>query len=40
MGGADSGAGAIGPFSQGYTGIHTNPRQHARFGYLELFQRF
>ncbi len=30
------GAGAIGPFSQGYTGIHTNPRQHARFCYLAM----
>ena len=36
MGGADSGVGAIGPFSQGYTGIHTNPRQHARFCYLAM----
>ena len=31
-----SGAGAIGPFSQGYSGIHTNPRQHARFCYLAM----
>jgi CubicO group peptidase (beta-lactamase class C family) len=36
LGGADSGTGAIGPFSQGYSGIHTNPRQHARFCYLAL----
>jgi CubicO group peptidase (beta-lactamase class C family) len=36
IGGADSGAGAIGPFSQGYSGIHTNPRQHARFCYLAM----
>jgi CubicO group peptidase (beta-lactamase class C family) len=36
LGGADGGAGAIGPFSQGYSGIHTNPRQHARFCYLAM----
>src|SRR5205823_11536644 len=36
MGGAGGGAGAIGPFSQGYTGIHTSPRQHARFCQLAL----
>src|SRR5262249_34812424 len=36
IGGSDSGAGAIGPFSQGYSGIYTNPRQHARFCYLAL----
>jgi CubicO group peptidase (beta-lactamase class C family) len=36
IGGQDSGAGAIGPFSQGYSGIFTNPRQHARFCYLAL----
>jgi CubicO group peptidase (beta-lactamase class C family) len=36
IGGPDSGAGAIGPFSQGYSGIHTNPRQHARFCYLAM----
>lgn len=30
------GGGAIGPFSQGYSGIHTNPREHARFCYLGL----
>jgi CubicO group peptidase (beta-lactamase class C family) len=36
LGGPDAGAGAIGPFSQGYSGIYTNPRQHARFCYLAL----
>jgi CubicO group peptidase (beta-lactamase class C family) len=36
LGGPDAGAGAIGPFSQGYSGIHTNPRQHARFCYLAM----
>jgi CubicO group peptidase (beta-lactamase class C family) len=36
LGGADGGTGAIGPFSQGYSGIHTNPRQHARFCYLAM----
>jgi CubicO group peptidase (beta-lactamase class C family) len=36
MGGPDSGSGAIGPFSQGYSGIFTNPRQHARFCYLAM----
>jgi CubicO group peptidase (beta-lactamase class C family) len=30
------GNGAIGPLSQGYSGIYTNPRQHARFCYLGL----
>jgi CubicO group peptidase (beta-lactamase class C family) len=30
------GDGAIGPYSQGYSGIHTNPREHARFCYLAL----
>jgi CubicO group peptidase (beta-lactamase class C family) len=30
------GDGAIGPLSQGYSGIHTNPREHARFCYLAL----
>ncbi len=30
------GSGAIGPLSQGYSGIFTNPRQHARFCYLAL----
>jgi CubicO group peptidase (beta-lactamase class C family) len=36
LGGPEGGAGAIGPFSQGYSGIHTNPRQHARFCYLAM----
>jgi CubicO group peptidase (beta-lactamase class C family) len=27
---------SIGPYNQGYSGIHTNPRQHARFCYLAL----
>ncbi len=36
LGGPGAGAGAIGPLSQGYSGIHTNPRQHARFCYLAL----
>jgi CubicO group peptidase (beta-lactamase class C family) len=35
LGGPDAG-GAIGPFSQGYSGIYTNPRQHARFCYLAM----
>jgi CubicO group peptidase (beta-lactamase class C family) len=30
------GNGSIGPYNQGYSGIHTNPRQHARFCYLAL----
>jgi CubicO group peptidase (beta-lactamase class C family) len=30
------GDGSIGPFNQGYSGIHTNPREHARFCYLAL----
>jgi CubicO group peptidase (beta-lactamase class C family) len=30
------GKGGIGPYSQGYSGIHTTPRQHARFCYLGL----
>ena len=30
------GDGAIGPFCQGYSGIFTNPRQHARFCYLAM----
>lgn len=30
------GDGAIGPYSQGYSGVHTNPREHARFCYLAL----
>jgi CubicO group peptidase (beta-lactamase class C family) len=33
IGGKD---GAIGPYSQGYSGVHTNPREHARFCYLAL----
>jgi CubicO group peptidase (beta-lactamase class C family) len=33
-GGGDSGE--IGPYNQGYSGIHTNPREHARFCYLAL----
>ena len=28
LGGPEAGEGAIGPFSQGYSGIYTNPRQH------------
>ena len=36
LGGPNGGAGAIGPFSQGYSGIFTNPRQHARFCYLAM----
>ena len=36
LGGPEGGALAIGPFSQGYSGIHTNPRQHARFCYLAM----
>ena len=36
LGGPQGGADAIGPFSQGYSGIHTNPRQHARFCYLAM----
>lgn len=28
--------GAIGPYNQGYSGVHTNPREHARFCYLAL----
>ena len=27
---------AIGPYNQGYSGVHTNPREHARFCYLAL----
>jgi CubicO group peptidase (beta-lactamase class C family) len=38
LGGPESGTGAIGPLSQGYSGILTNPRQHARFCYLALHQ--
>jgi CubicO group peptidase (beta-lactamase class C family) len=30
------GNGAIGPFNQGYSGVFTNPREHARFCYLAL----
>jgi CubicO group peptidase (beta-lactamase class C family) len=30
------GKGHIGPYSQGYSGIHTTPREHARFCYLAL----
>jgi CubicO group peptidase (beta-lactamase class C family) len=30
------GNGKIGPFSQGYSGVMTNPREHARFCYLAL----
>ena len=30
------GDGAIGPFSQGYSGIHSTPREHARFCQLAL----
>ena len=30
------GNGTTGPYSQGYSGIHTNPREHARFCYLAL----
>lgn len=30
------GDGGLGPLSQGYSGIHTNPREHARFCYLAL----
>jgi CubicO group peptidase (beta-lactamase class C family) len=36
IGGPESGRNAIGPLSQGYSGIFTNPRQHARFCYLAL----
>jgi CubicO group peptidase (beta-lactamase class C family) len=36
IGGPDSGNGTIGPLSQGYSGILTNPRQHARFCYLAM----
>jgi CubicO group peptidase (beta-lactamase class C family) len=36
MGGDEGGKGAIGPLSQGYSGILTNPRQHARYCYLAL----
>jgi CubicO group peptidase (beta-lactamase class C family) len=30
------GDGGIGPYNQGYSGVHTNPREHARFCYLAL----
>ena len=30
------GKGDLGPLSQGYSGIHTTPREHARFCYLAL----
>lgn len=30
------GEGSIGPYNQGYSGVHTNPREHARFCYLAL----
>jgi CubicO group peptidase (beta-lactamase class C family) len=30
------GDGAIGPYNQGYSGVYTNPREHARFCYLAL----
>jgi CubicO group peptidase (beta-lactamase class C family) len=30
------GGGAIGPYNQGYSGIFTTPREHARFCYLAL----
>jgi len=30
------GDGGIGPFNQGYSGVFTNPREHARFCYLAL----
>lgn len=30
------GSGHIGPFSQGYSGVFTTPREHARFCYLAL----
>jgi CubicO group peptidase (beta-lactamase class C family) len=30
------GAAKIGPYNQGYSGIYTNPREHARFCYLAL----
>ncbi len=33
---AIGGNGGIGPFSQGFSGLHANPRQHARFCYLSL----
>ena len=30
------GEGGIGPYNQGYSGVHTNPREHARYCYLAL----
>jgi CubicO group peptidase (beta-lactamase class C family) len=33
---ANGGDGAIGPFSQGYSGVTTTAREHARFCYLSL----
>jgi CubicO group peptidase (beta-lactamase class C family) len=30
------GDGGIGPFNQGYSGVYTNPREHARFCYLAM----
>jgi CubicO group peptidase (beta-lactamase class C family) len=30
------GSGKLGPLSQGYSGVNTNPREHARFLYLAL----
>src|SRR6185437_10073808 len=30
------GDGNIGPFSQGFSGVHTTPREHARFCHLAL----
>lgn len=30
------GSGGIGPYNQGYSGIHTTPREHARFCYLAM----
>jgi CubicO group peptidase (beta-lactamase class C family) len=30
------GNGKLGPFSQGYSGVNTNPREHARFCYLAM----
>ena len=32
------GKGDLGPYSQGYSGIHTTPREHARFCYLALHE--
>ncbi|HKB39293.1 MAG TPA: serine hydrolase [Gemmataceae bacterium] len=30
------GKGHLGPYSQGYSGVHTTPREHARFCYLAM----